>query len=593
MKVNINEYLLSVEKPAQYLGNEINSCHKKEWTSNMCLVFPDIYEVGMSNLGIKILYTLMNKVPGFYLERAFMPMDDMEEIMRKENIPMFSLETKSELKDFDVVGFSLSYEMCYPNMLNALSLAGIPIRREDRGEDDPLVMAGGTCVMNPAPLKKFVDFLMVGDGENNMPELARILVETKGKSKMEKLKALSNIEGIYIPALHDENKKVQRAIVKDLNDCPLYDEQLIPYMAIVHDRATAEIQRGCTRGCRFCQAGIVYRPVRERSLEKNIELVSKLIENTGHSEISLSSLSSSDYTNIDSLIEAIKSKYSCDSVGVSLPSLRMNTHSVEVAEIISGGKRTGFTFAPEAGSQRMRDIINKGVTEQEIMDTAEAAVKAGWMSLKFYFMIGLPFETMEDVQGIYELVKKVSQMCRRIDKRINITASVSNFVPKPHTPFEWCKQMNMEEMLEKHTFLKDLFAGLKGVALKIHPPKKSLLEGLISRGDERTGDLIELAFKKGVKLDDYRDNYNLWISALEELGMKVEDYLGTRDFDEKLPWDIIDIGVSKEFLKREYDKAEMASLSHDCRLGCLGCGMKRIIPQCGNIVDSKKDFCTK
>lgn len=593
MKVNINEYLLSVEKPAQYLGNEINSCHKEKWTSNMCLVFPDIYEVGMSNLGIKILYTLMNKVPNFYLERAFMPMDDMEEIMRTNNIPMFSLETKSELKDFDVVGFSLSYEMCYPNMLNALSLAGIPIRREDRGENDPLVMAGGTCVMNPAPLKKFVDFLMVGDGEENMPELARILVGTKGKTKAEKLQALSKIEGIYIPSLHDGSQKVKRAIVQDLNKCDLYDEQLIPYMAIVHDRATAEIQRGCTRGCRFCQAGIVYRPVRERSLEKNIELVSKLIENTGHSEISLSSLSSSDYTNIDSLIEAIKSKYSSDSVGVSLPSLRMNTHSVEVAEIISGGKRTGFTFAPEAGSQRMRDIINKGVTEQQIMDTAEAAVRAGWMSLKFYFMIGLPFETMEDVQGIYELVKKVSIMCRKIDKRINITASVSNFVPKPHTPFEWCKQMSMDEMVEKHSFLRELFTGLKGTALKIHPPKKSLLEGLISRGDEKTGDLIELAFKKGVKLDDYRDNYNLWMEALSELGMDVNYYLGERDFNTILPWDIIDIGVSKEFLKREYHLAEKQSLSHDCRLGCLGCGMKNRIPQCGSIVDSKKEFCSK
>ncbi|MCI6152894.1 MULTISPECIES: TIGR03960 family B12-binding radical SAM protein [Fusobacterium] len=590
MKVNISKYLLSVEKPAQYLGNEINSCHKDTWTSNMCLVFPDIYEVGMSNLGIKILYTLMNKVPGFYLERGFMPMDDMEDIMRKNNIPMFSLETKSELRDFDVVGFSLSYEMCYPNMLNALSLGGIPLRREERGEEYPLIMAGGTCVMNPAPLEKFVDFLMVGDGEENMPELARILVATKGKTKAEKLQALSNLQGIYIPSLHDKNKKVQRAIVRDLNKCDLYDEQLIPYMAIVHDRATAEIQRGCTRGCRFCQAGIVYRPVRERSLEKNIELVSKLIENTGHSEISLSSLSSSDYTNIDSLISGIKSKYSCDSVGVSLPSLRMNPHSVKVAEIISGGKRTGFTFAPEAGSQRMRDIINKGVTEDEIMATAEAAVRAGWMSLKFYFMIGLPFETMEDVQGIYELVKKVSQMCRSIDKRINITASVSNFVPKPHTPFEWCKQMSMDEMVEKHNFLKGLFTGLKGVALKIHPPKKSLLEGLISRGDSKTGDLIELAFKKGVKLDDYRDNYNLWMEALNELGLSVDYYLGERSFDETLPWDIIDIGVSKEFLRREYERAKAQTLSHDCRLGCLGCGMKKIIPECGNIVDTKKDF---
>lgn len=588
MKVDLSKYLLSVEKPAQYLGNEINSYHKKDFKSRMCLVFPDIYEVGMSNLGIKILYSLMNKVEGFSLERGFLPLEDMENIMRRDNIPMFAVESKNELKDFDVIGFSLSYEMSYPNMLNALDLAGIPIRREERGEEYPLVMAGGTCVMNPAPLTKFVDFLMVGDGEENMPELARRLVANAGKTKKEKLEALQGIEGIYIPSLHDGKTKIKRAIFKDLNNGLKYDDELVPYMAIVHDRATAEIQRGCTRGCRFCQAGMVYRPVRERSLENNIDLVSCMLENTGYGEISLSSLSSSDYTNIDSLIEKIKEKYSVDSIGVSLPSLRMNTHSVEVAEIISGGKRTGFTFAPEAGTQRLRDIINKGVTEQEIMDTAEAAIRAGWMSLKFYFMVGLPFETMEDVQGIYELAKKVSIMCRSINKKINITVSVSNFIPKPHTPFEWCEQMKMEEMVEKHNMLRTLFSGLKGVALKIHAPKKSLLEGLISRGDERTGDLIELAFKKGVKLDDYKDNYDIWMEAMEELGMSKEYYLGIREFDEELPWDIIEVGVSKEFLKKEYDKAKEAVLSHDCRLGCLGCGMKRFIPECGTLVDSKK-----
>ncbi len=589
MKVNIDKYLLSVEKPAQYLGNEINSYHKNTWKSNMCLVFPDIYEVGMSNLGIKILYSIMNKVEDFYLERAFLPMEDMEEIMRANNIPLFSVESKSELKDFDVVGFSLSYEMSYPNMLNALSLGGIPIRREDRSENDPIIMGGGTCVMNPAPLQNFLDVLMVGDGEENMPELARVLIATKGKTKAEKLEAISKIEGAYVPSLHQKGDKVRRAIVRNLDKSPDYCDQLIPYMAIVHDRATSEILRGCTRGCRFCQAGIVYRPVRERSLEKNMDIVTKLIENTGHSEVSLSSLSSSDYTNIDSLITSIKNKYNGDSIGVSLPSLRMNPHSVEVAELISGGKRTGFTFAPEAGSQRMRDIINKGVNEEEIIETAIAAVKAGWTSLKFYFMIGLPFETMEDVKGIYDLVRHVSYRCRQISRRINITASVSNFVPKPHTPFQWCAQMGMEEMVEKHNLLRTLFSGLKGANVKIHAPKKSLLEGLISRGDERTGDLIELAFKKGVKLDDYRDNFDIWMEALDELGMDKNNYLGERSFDEELPWDVVDIGVSKEFLKREHDKAYSATLSPDCRDGCDNCGMRRIVPECGSCTDPKKE----
>lgn len=588
MKVNLSKYLLSVEKPAQYLGNEINSYHKTNAKARMCLVFPDLYEVGMSNLGIKILYSILNKVEDFSLERGFLPMEDMEEIMRKNNIPLFAVESKSELKDFDILGFSLSYEMSYPNVLNALDLAGIPLRREERTEEYPLIMAGGTCVMNPAPLKKFVDFLMIGDGEETMVQMAKILIENKDKTKVEKLKALRDIEGIYIPSLHDGKTKVKRAILRDLNKSDSYEKQLVPYMSIVHDRATIEIQRGCTRGCRFCQAGIVYRPVRERSLENNIKLIDEVLDNTGYGEVSLSSLSSSDYTNIDSLILSIKENHWEDSVGVSLPSLRMNTHSVDVAQIISGGKRTGFTFAPEAGTQRLRDIINKGVTEEEIMDTALAAVKAGWISLKFYFMIGLPFETMEDINGIYDLVKKVSIACRGINRRLNITVSVANFIPKPHTPFEFCKQMSMEEMLEKKKYLRNIFAKAKGISLKIHSPKKSFLEGLISRGDERTGDLIELAFKKGVKLDDYRDNYDIWITAMDELGMSWEDYFKGRDMEQELPWDIVDIGVSKEFLIKEYEKALKIQLSQDCRQECLGCGMKKIVPECGTIVDTRK-----
>lgn len=587
--VDIEKYLLNVEKPAQYLGNELNSVHKKDYKANMCLVFPDLYEIGMSNLGIKILYFIANKVDGFFMERAFSPMPDMEAVLRENNIPMFSLESKTALKDFDVVGFSLGYELCYTNILNTLDLSGIPINKEDRTEDDPIILAGGTCVTNPRPLEDFIDVFSIGDGEESTEHLAKILVENHDKTRAEKLELIKDIEGIYIPAIH-KNQRAKKAILKDLTKAPYIGEQIVPYVSIVHDRAMVEIQRGCTRGCRFCQAGIIYRPVREKTLEENLNTIDNALNSTGYSEVSLSSLSSSDYTKIGGLLTTLQDKYAEENLSVSLPSLRMNPYSVEVAESIQSGKKTGFTFAPEAGSQRLRDIINKGVDEQEILDTAEAAVKAGWDNLKFYFMIGLPFETDEDIIGIHELIKKVIYLCRQHTKRLNVTVSVSNFVPKPHTPFQWAEQMSFEEMDRKHRLLRELFHRMKYTALKIHAKNTSYLEGIISRGDEKVGKLIKLAYEKGCKFDGWKTyfRFDLWQEAMEELGMQASDYLNAREETEELPWDIVDIGVSKEFMLRELNKAKEEALTPDCRDNCVACGLKGRVKDCGNLIADNK-----
>ena len=586
--VDIEKYLLSVEMPVQYMGNEVNSIHKKDFKANMCLFFPDIYEVGMSNLGIRILYDILNKVDGFSLERGFSPLEDMEALMREKNIPMFSLESKTPLKEFDIVGFSLSYEMSYTNVLNALDLAGIPFRAEDRGEEYPLIMAGGTCTVNPAPMSSFIDYFVIGDGEDIMPEIAKIFVDNSDKTKGEKLELIKGLDGVYIPKLH-RDKKIKKAIVHNLDNTEFYENQIVPFVKIVHDRVSVEIQRGCTRGCRFCQAGYTYRPVRERTLGKNLALIEKTLKATGYNEVSLSSLSSSDYSKIGPLLANLQKKHGESNLSIGLPSLRMNPFSVEVANQIQSGKKTGFTFAPEAGTQKMRDVINKGVNEDEIIETAVAAVKSGWSTLKFYFMIGLPFETDEDLKGIHELVMKAVKACKNYTKRLNITVSISNFVPKPHTPFQWAEQMNIEEMERKHKLLKDIFYRAKHITLKMHFREKSYLEGFLSRGDEKIGALLEKVWAKGAKLEDHGRNFQFsrWKEVIKELELDEKDYLGAKSTNIKLPWHMIDIGVSNRFYIEELRKAEESALTPDCRDNCLGCGMKGRIKECGELVSDK------
>ncbi|WP_010238911.1 TIGR03960 family B12-binding radical SAM protein [Clostridium arbusti] len=599
MKKITDDILHRVEKPARYTGGEFNSCikDKNKVDIRFAFCFPDVYEVGMSHLGMKILYHVLNKREDTYCERAFAPWPDMEKLMRENEIPLYTLETKNSLADFDFIGFTLQYEMSYTNILNMLNMSGVEIRASKRKEEDPIVICGGPCSYNPEPLYDIADIFSIGEGEEHLNELLDLYKKFSGKSKSEFLREAAKIEGTYVPSLYevyykedgtikefkpryeDVPKRIKKRIIKNFNEVEYPDKLVVPYNEIVHDRIMLETFRGCTRGCRFCQAGMIYRPVREKKSDKLLETAQKLIENTGYDEISLTSLSICDYSDIENLINSMVEKYKGEKVGVSLPSLRIDSFSVDLIKEIQKVRKTGLTFAPEAGSQRMRDVINKGVTEENLINSVRSAFKAGWSTIKLYFMIGLPFETIEDVKGIAYLAKKVIEEYYKVPKEdrkkgLKVTASTSIFVPKPFTPFQWAPMDRMDSVREKIGELQKVMD--RRVTYNWHETPVSYLESVFARGDRRMCDVLIKAFEQGAKFDGWSQyfDYDLWMEAMKECNVDGDFYAyRERSYDEVLPWDFIDIGVNKEFLIEENENAKIATVTPDCRGGCKNCGI--------------------
>lgn len=595
-----DDILYRVEKPARYIGGEYNSFIKDKNSVDIryAFCFPDVYEVGMSHLGTRILYHVLNSREDTYCERVFAPWPDMEKLMRENDIPMYALESKDPLTEFDFIGFTLQYEMSYTNILNILDLAGIKVRASERGEDDPIIVCGGPCAYNPEPLYDIADFFVLGEGEEVTNEIMDLYKEFKGKSKKEFLKKAALIEGVYVPSLYKVSYntdgtiaqfkpidsevpvKIRKRIMRNFNETVFPDKLIVPYTEIVHDRLVIETFRGCTRGCRFCQAGMIYRPIRERDTDKLVEIADTLVKDTGYDEISLSSLSICDYSDIQNLINSLVKKYEEQKVGVSLPSLRIDSFSVDLIKEIQKVRKTGLTFAPEAGTQRMRDVINKGVTEQNLMDSVSSAFKAGWSTIKLYFMIGLPYETIDDVKGIGDLAEKVVSQYYSLPKEerargLRVTASTAIFVPKPFTPFQWTAMERMDNVKEKIWAVKDSIKS-RAVTYNWHESQVSYLEAIFARGDRRLCDVLVKAFEKGAKFDGWSEyfNFDIWMDAFKECGIDGDFYAyRNREYDEIMPWDFIDTGVSKEFLIKENERAKAAEVTPDCRLGCKNCGI--------------------
>lgn len=609
--------LLSVENPARYTGGEWGSIVKQEVLDEIsrtgetqsvrfAFCFPDIYEIGMSNLAIRILYHVLNEIPYVWCERAFSPWKDMDKLMREKEIPLFSLESRTALRDFDILGFTLQYELCYTNVLQMLDLAGIPLSSKDRGEDDPIICAGGPVVYNIEPMTYFLDLIMIGEGEDMIGELMAVMKEYKDSKKTSVsmtrehflLRAVQ-IEGVYVPSFYDVTyndngtiiavipnrpeapSKIRKRIILDMDQAPYPTNSIVPNTKIIHDRAYLELFRGCIRGCRFCQAGFVYRPVRERSAKALCEQGISIEKNSGYDEIGMLSLSTSDYSELSILTDDLLSAFEGHHTNLSLPSLRVDSFSLELTEKVSSTRKSGLTFAPEAGTQRLRDVINKGITEEDIMSSLALAFEGGWSSVKLYFMLGLPTETLDDVFGIADLVRKIEKLYFDIGKRtgqrmrkLELTVSTSMFIPKPFTPFQWEKQDTKEELMQKQQILRDKLKS-RNIKYIWHELDTSLWEVVIARGDRRLGPVLLEGYRAGNMFDAWDDCFSLskWMPILEKHGLS-SDFYATRERepDEVLPWDHIDCGVKKEFLLLERDRAYAGETTPSCREHCEGCG---------------------
>ena len=571
--------LPQVSKPARYIGGEPNSArkHLEDTDVSFALAFPDVYEIGMSNLGLRILYHVLNQDHEVSAERVFSPAEDMEILMREHNVPLFALESRRYVRDFDILGFSLSYELSYTAVLNMLDLAGIAVYSKDRTDTEPIVIAGGHCAANPKPMAEFIDAFVIGDGEDVVLELVKAFREANG-DRTSAIEKMSHIAGVYVPAIHgvkDIQVHISHRAVASLELAPYPETLIVPHTEAVHDRVILEIMRGCSRGCRFCQAGMLTRPVRERSVKTLCRQAEQLLRQTGYDEIALSSLSSADHSRIGELVSTIIDKYESERVGVSLPSLRADAGCVKLAAEIQRVRKSGLTFAPEAGTQRLRDVVNKNVTEADLLDAVAAAVDNGWQRLKLYFMIGLPTETDEDITGIADLVRAVLNTSRSHGVKLALSVTVSPFVPKPHTPFQWHGMPQSEELDRRVALLRSML-NIKGVMLNWHEPAQSCVEASLARGGDEVSKAIFGAWKLGANLGQSRFNPDLWNKAFTEAGLNIADY-ANREYSEKeaLPWDFVNAGVSKEFLVRENHKAFEGIVTPDCRTGeCAGCGIR-------------------
>lgn len=598
LEKKLNKILKRVQKPGRYTGGELNSVIKSPGDVKIryAFCFPDTYEIGMSNLGMKIICNVLNQRSDTYCERVFAPWPDMEEEMKKEGVPLFSLETKTPVSEFDFLGFSLSYELCYSNVVNMLMLGNVPVFARDRGEDDPFVYAGGSCTYNAEPVADFFDFFTIGEAEESTELLMDeyLAWRNSGGDRQAFLHRIAHLPGIYVPSFYDveydsEGKitrfeantpdapeKVKKCIIRDMDKAAFPDKMTVPYVEIVHDRIMLEMFRGCIRGCRFCQAGMIYRPVREKSPEVLLDQADKLIKSTGYEELSLMSLSTSDYRALPCFTERLLKLTEDKKVGLSLPSLRVDNFSIDLMNKVQKVRKSGLTFAPEAGTQRMRDVINKGVTEEDLLQSLRIAFEGGWSSVKLYFMIGLPFEELSDCEGIAALADKAADEFFTLGikgRRPTITVSVSSFVPKPFTPFQWAAQDEREALLVKQKAIGDAIRS-KCVKYNWHESKVSVLEGVFARGDRRLSEVIYRAVLKGCKFDGWDEYFapEKWDEAFSEAGLDQAFYRRERDYDEILPWDKIDIGVTKEFLMRENENAKKGIVTPNCREKCSGCG---------------------